>query len=298
MPALYLDTEGAAILLQELRDCYAACAGGESLPEDPIQYADVSEWMNERLPDEQSLEERDYWRKKNPNLKLNLRLPFERKNSGAGAFEPRYFITQLDGAAQALADTLDVPLSSVLLAAWQILLQKFIGDEQLTIGIAGSGRGYEGLDKALGLFEKSLPLTCAIDVNLPANEFVRHVAAAEREAYDLQEFFSWEVLNVNGDANGDRGQPFIPYGFRFDQKPKTLHANGVAFSLYHSFCVADRFKLELACSAGDEGLLAEFRYDPQAFHPGDLERLAEQYAVVLRECWLRTLRPSCDNSRF
>lgn len=282
MPALYLDTEGAAVLLQELRDCYAACPAGESLPEEPIQYADVSEWMNERLQDEQSLEERDYWRKKNPNLKLNLRLPFERKTSGSGAFEPRYFIIQLDGAAQTLADTLDAPLSSVLLAAWQILLQKFIGDEQLTIGIAGSGRGYEGLDKALGLFEKSLPLTCAIDVNLPASEFVRQVAAAEREAYDLQEFFSWEALEVKGDAKLDRGQPFIPYGFRFDQKPKTLQANGVAFSLYHSFCVADLFKLELACSAGDEGLSAEFRYDPQAFNLGDLERLAEQYTVILR----------------
>ncbi len=280
MPALYLDTEGAAILLQQLRDCYAACAGFESLPEDPIQYPDVSEWMNERLQDEQSLEERDYWRKKNPNLKLNLPLPFECKTSGAGAFEPRYFITQLDGAAQTLADAFDVPLSSVLLAAWQILLHKYIGDEHLTIGIAGSGRGYEGLDKALGLFEKILPLTCAIDVDLPAYEFVRHVAAAEREAYDLQEFFTWEALSES--ANGDGAQPFIPYGFRFNRKPKTLQANGVAFSFYHSFCCADRFKLELACSAGDEGLTVEFRYDPLAFNLGDLERLAEQWMVILR----------------
>ena len=280
MPALYLDSEGAAILLQELRDCYAACASGESLPDEPIQYADVSEWMNERLQDEQSREERDYWRKKNSNLKLNLRLPFERKSSGAIAFEPRYFITKLDDAAQTLADTLGVPLSSVLLGAWQILLQKFIGEEQLTIGIAGSGRGYEGLDKSLGLFEKSLPLTCAVDVNLPASEFMRHVAAAGREAYDLQEFFSWEALNES--ANGDGGQPFIPYGFRFNRKPKALQANGILFSLYHSFCCADRFKLELACSAGDEGLLAEFRYDPQAFQLRDLERLAQQYAVILR----------------
>jgi amino acid adenylation domain-containing protein len=280
MPALYLDSEGVLILLQELRDCYAACSSGECLPEDPIQYADVSEWMSERLQDEQSREEKDYWRKKIPNLKLNLRLPFERKSSVTGVFEPRYLITELDDAAQKLADTLGVPLSSVLLGAWQILLQKFIGEEQLTIGIASSGRGYEGLDKALGLFEKSLPLTAAVDVNLPASEFVHHVAVAEREAYDLQEFFSWEALSES--ANGDGGQPFIPYGFRFNRKPKALQTNGISFSLYHSFCCVDRFKLELTCSASDEGLSAELRYDPQAFQLSDLERLAQQYAVILR----------------
>lgn len=282
MSALYMDTEGASILLRELRDCYAACAYGERLPEESLQYVDISEWMNERLRDEQSREERDYWRKKNPDLTFKARLPFERKSSENETFEPRYFGRPLDTAAEVkkFAETLDVPVSSVLLAAWQALLQRFIADEQFTISISGNGRGYEGLNTVLGLFEKSLPLTCKLDPNTPAREFVRQIAAAEREAYELQEFFSWEELI--GSANGDGTHPFVPYGFRFNETPKTLHANGVSFSLYHTFCYADRFKLELACCQSDEGLRADFRYDPQAFQLSDLERLASQYAIILR----------------
>ncbi|HEX8853142.1 MAG TPA: condensation domain-containing protein, partial [Pyrinomonadaceae bacterium] len=62
-PSLYADTTALKIFMQDLGDCYAARLRGEDLPEEPIQYADLSEWQNESLAAEGSEVGHDYWRR-------------------------------------------------------------------------------------------------------------------------------------------------------------------------------------------------------------------------------------------
>ena len=114
-PALCMDTEGASSLLREIRDCYAACAHGEPLPEVKFQYADLSGWMNGLLRDEEAQEERNYWRKKCADQRAltRARLPFEREVGDDVPLNPQYVARGLGAASEAaaLADALGVPLS-------------------------------------------------------------------------------------------------------------------------------------------------------------------------------------------
>ena len=280
LPALCMDTEGASGLLREIRNCYAACAHGEPLPEVKFQYPDLSGWMNGLLRDEEAREERNYWRKRCADRQAltRARLPFERDVDDDAPLHTQYVARGLGAASEAaaLADALGVPLSAVLLSCWQALLHRFTDESEFVIGISSGGRSYEGLDNALGLFEKYLPLECRVDGRMPARDFVRSVAEAEREAHELQEFFSWE------DESSGAGLNFIPYCFGFYRKPEPLRAGDVSLSLYRSHCNTDRFRLKLVTAAGGGELTAEFHYDPSAFRRIDVERLAEGFSAMLR----------------
>lgn len=280
LPALCIDTEAMPGLLREIRDSYAAHAHGEPLPEVKFQYADLSGWMNGLLRDEEAGEERDYWRKKCADRRAltKARLPFEREVGDDAPFNPRYVARSLGGAAEAeaLAASLGVPLSAVLLSCWQALLHRFTGQSEFVLGISSGGRSYEGLDTALGLLEKYLPLECRVDGRVPARDFVLSVAEAEREAHEMQEFFSWE------EEPSGAGPNFIPYCFSFYNRPEPLRAGDVSLSLYRGHCDTDRFRLKLVAVADRSTLDAELHYDLDAFRRSDIERLAAVFSVMLR----------------
>lgn len=279
-PALCMDAEAMPGLLRELACCYAACVHGESLPGVKFQYADLSGWMNGLLRDEEASEERDYWRRKCADRRAltRARLPFEREADADASLNPQYVKRELDAAPEvaALADELGVPLSAVLLSCWLALLQRFTGEGEFVLGLSSDGRGYEGLDGALGLFEKFLPLECRVNMRASARDFIKSVAEAEREAHELQEFFSWD------EEDGTTGVSFIPYCFSFYRKPGPLRVSGLSLSLYRHQGDTDRFRLKLVAMAGaDDELTAEFRYDANAFRRADVERLAAAFSAML-----------------
>jgi amino acid adenylation domain-containing protein len=281
-PALCMDTEAMPGLLREIASCYAACAHGEPLPGVKFHYADLSGWMNGLLRDEEASEERDYWRRRCSDRRAltRARLPFEREAVADAPLNPQYVTMKLDAAPEAasLAERLGVSLSAVLLSCWLALLQRFTGEGELVLGLSSGGRGYEGLDGALGLFEKCLPLECRVNSRADARDFIRSVAEAQREAHELQEFFSWDE-----EGAGTAGVSFIPYCFSFYRNPEPLRVGGLSLSLYRGHCDTDRFRLKLVVGAGAGGELdAEFRYDADAFRRADVERLAAAFSAMLR----------------
>ena len=59
-----------------------------------------------------------------------------------------------------------------LLACWQILLWRLSGQSDFVVGIASDGRTYEGLQEAVGLFGKTLPVSCHLERDLRLSELL------------------------------------------------------------------------------------------------------------------------------
>ena len=62
LPALCADLATLDNLVREISRSYAACVGGEDLPGEPLQYADLAEVLNELLESEDMESGRAYWR--------------------------------------------------------------------------------------------------------------------------------------------------------------------------------------------------------------------------------------------
>src|SRR5437763_6596706 len=80
LPALCADASALKHFIADLSQAYDL--QGETLAEEPLQYADVSAWQDELLQEEDAELHREYWRKIDLSGLSLFRLPFERGDKG------------------------------------------------------------------------------------------------------------------------------------------------------------------------------------------------------------------------
>ena len=267
-PAFAADPASMRILVEELA---AHVAGEVAATDEPMQYADLAQWLRETRESEEGAEGRAFWQATDLSGIEDSRLGLETAVDSDGPFSPEVAPVAVDpGIASAineLAATLDVSPAAPWLAAWQLLLARHTEGERTVVGICSEGRGYEGLDRALGLFRQYLPVASTV---IPADPFVAHVRRAEDvigAAEEQHEFFAL--------ADELRG---LPYLFAHRSAAVTITKPGSTWTLLDRDGVTDRFRLELSV---DEGGDASLRYDPAAFTAEDAACLAEQYTTLL-----------------
>src|SRR5271163_1592602 len=69
-------------LVREISRSYASSLAGEDLSDEPLQYADASQWQNDLLESEDAEEGKKYWRERNVSTVERLRLPAQGSLSG------------------------------------------------------------------------------------------------------------------------------------------------------------------------------------------------------------------------
>jgi amino acid adenylation domain-containing protein len=283
LPAMCADAASLENLAREISHYYAAYFNGADAPDEPAQYADLAEWQNELLESAETKAGRDYWRERSLAAPPAMPLPFENRcreksksGSALGAFTPRSLPVALEPylAAQiaALAQREGTSIKILLQACWQILLWRSAGE--IFIGVSYDGRNYEGLQGALGLFERYLPINCHLEENLTFVEVLKQLDESAREAQAWQECYTWEQID-------DKGVPFFSLCYEYSELQDAYQAGSIDFSVAHLYACTDRFKLKLAALRRADRLNLDFHYDAGHFKRDDVERLAGQFLTLL-----------------
>src|SRR5215217_4055168 len=132
------------VLMRELSALYAAYReGGESpLPELAVQYADYAAWQREHLVLEGELA---YWRERLADAPALLELPTDHPRPAVqtfrGANERVQLPAELLERLRALGRQEGATLYMVVLSAFQALLSKYGGSEDIVVGTPIAGRG-------------------------------------------------------------------------------------------------------------------------------------------------------------
>src|SRR5262249_14618009 len=71
LPALCADTVTLNNLMYEISRSYASQLYGETIPREPLQYANLSQWRNELIKTDEAKNGRDFWYKQSPSIPLN-----------------------------------------------------------------------------------------------------------------------------------------------------------------------------------------------------------------------------------
>jgi amino acid adenylation domain-containing protein/FkbM family methyltransferase len=275
LPALCTDAIGLRNLVNELSRCYAACLRDEKLTDEPLQYVDQSEVLNDLLESEDTETGRAYWRNQDPFSLLNLKLPFERTASSENRFTPQEITLELAAEFSAQLKTLarkhQLSVSVFLLACWQVLLHRFTREPEITIATAFNGRTIEGVEEALGLFVKFLPVT----LNFKENDTLIQIAKQLQEKTD--EMRDWQDYYAPPPSNAP-----LPFAFEFHSLPSAMCAAELRFSLLHLSASADRSALKLTCLESADRILIELSYDEQRHPRAPMQRLAQSYRRLLR----------------
>jgi amino acid adenylation domain-containing protein len=283
LPAYLLDAHGVLNLAAELARTYAEVVAAEEPQREALQYSVVADWFNEVLESEEAQAGRRYWRRIDLSPLPELRLPYERPAAEAGGFTPRCRESRLRGerlaALERLAASQGLPLSTLLLAAWSLLLGRLNGLSEGLVACAVAGRTDDELESNIGSFVRYLPIPYRLESSSPFADFAAALEVAVQEAEEWQECFTWEDL---GEAVASLGvAEFFPFAFESLTLPRDQEAAGVTFSLAAVRAVVDRFTLRLTCVRSREGLGLQLWYDAGRASEDEIELIAARLETLL-----------------
>lgn len=279
LPALYADTITLHNLVHVIGRTYAACAQDQDSDDESMQYADLSEWLNDLLESEETAAGREFWHQQDLSSLPGMKLSFEHHLAEPDPDFDLRFITlpvapELAGQIEHLAANAGSSPAVVMQACWLVLLGRLTGQTNLVLGLAGDGRNYEELEAALGLFARTLPVSSRLDPEVSFHDFLAQVDQAAQAVYEWQEYFSWEQL-------GDIARPGLPFSFEFQPQPEPYVSAGLTFSLERQETCLEPTKVKLVVGQQDETLVIAFYYDATLFKQTDIERLANQYLQLV-----------------
>ncbi|HYG63624.1 MAG TPA: amino acid adenylation domain-containing protein, partial [Thermoanaerobaculia bacterium] len=158
------------IVTAELAAIYGAFVRGlplshAALPELPIQYADFAAWQRQWLSGKVLARQTAYWRRELAGAPTLLALPTARPQSArpvrpspeAGILEIE-LPAELTGTLRVLAQTSGATLFMTLLAAFQTLLHRYTGQEDVLVGSPVANRTRPEIQDLIGLFINTLVL--------------------------------------------------------------------------------------------------------------------------------------------
>src|SRR6185369_1888237 len=148
------------ILVREVTALYAAPS--EGLPEPALQYADYAVWQRSWLAGEVLEGEIAFWRRQLAGLPPLLDLPTDRprpfRKSVRGAVLPLGLPVELGRQTQSLSRREGATLFMTLLAAFQALLARTSGQDDLAVGTPIAGRNRAEIEGLIGFFVNTLVL--------------------------------------------------------------------------------------------------------------------------------------------
>ncbi len=283
LPSLCADFPSLKILVREISRCYECALTGEELPDEAVQYADLSEWQNELFESEDGAAGIAYWRRQDFSELIETRLPFENTSNAEAVFEPRLGTVFMDpdllARIRSLVEKYETSLSTFLLACWQILLWRLNGHADNVIGTSFECRKYEEIADVPGLFAKYLPLRCRLEDALRLEQVLKQTDEQRSEIERWQEWFSWSQNNASLEQN--KRTLFTPLCFDFKDASGKYSAGQVLFSIDKHYVCIDRFIVKLSCDEKDDSLITQLHYDANVCREEDMALLAMQFETLL-----------------
>ncbi|HLM68165.1 MAG TPA: condensation domain-containing protein, partial [Longimicrobium sp.] len=152
------------VLFGELSALYGAFAGGSdsSLPELAVQYADFAVWQREHLRGEVLDGQVAFWKSQLAGAPALLELPTDHPRPAVqtyrGTREPVELPASLLQRLEALGRREGATLYMVLLGAFQVLLSKYSGAQDVVVGSPIAGRTRGETEALIGFFVNTLVL--------------------------------------------------------------------------------------------------------------------------------------------
>ncbi len=168
---LVFDGFSKLVLFRELAALYAALAdgGGSPLPEPQLQYGDFAEWQRSWLQGELLERELAHWQEELAGMPTTLELPTDHARPAVASMRGAWLRTTLPAplvaALQALAQQEGTTVYAVLLAAFDLLLHRYSGQDDIALGMPVDARDRPELEGAIGVFVDTVVLRVDLSGN-------------------------------------------------------------------------------------------------------------------------------------
>ncbi|MEH2080879.1 MAG: condensation domain-containing protein [Nostoc sp.] len=285
---IIFDGWSMGVLLKELAVVYQAfCTGKPStLSELPIQYADFAYWQRQHLQGEVLESQLAYWKTQlGGNLSV-LELPTDKRRSPVqtfrGARQHLLLPKSLTQSLMVLSQREGATLFMTLLAAFQILLYRYTGSDDIVVGSPIAGRNRTETEKLIGVFINTLVLRTYIDGKLGFRELLAQVRKIAIDAF-AHSCIPFEKLVEELQQNRDLSHtPLFQVLFQLRNVPnETAEVQGLRFEDFQFNRGIAAFDLTLDIVDTPAGLACQFEYNTDLFYAATIDRMAGHFQTLL-----------------
>ena len=287
---IVFDAWSDEILRRELAALYGAALAGQSspLPSLPIQYADFAIWQRQWLQGSILEAQLNYWKKQLQGAPAFLDLPTDYPRPVQQTFRGRSLTFSLP---QALLQALErlgqqegTTLFMTLLAAWQVLLSRYTGQEDIVVGIPVANRTQLEMENLIGFFVNTLALRTDLSGNPSFREVLRRVREVALEAYSHQDAPFEQVVEAVQPPRDASRSPLFQVMFSLENTTMaSLDLPGLRVQAVDIEDQVAKFDLSLSLQSGSDSLSGVLEYNTDLFAEATIERMAQHFQIAIAD---------------
>ena len=274
-------------LYREFATLYDAFARGDDspLPELPVQYADFAVWQRRRLRDDLLTQQLNYWREQLREATV-LDLPTDRPRppvqTFAGAAQEMRLPRHLVEALKSLGRGEHATLFMTLLAAFQTLLHRYTGQDDIVVGTPIAGRTRVEVEQLIGFFVNMLVLRTDAAGDPTFREFLGRAARVAFDAYAHQDIPFERLVGELHPARDPSRNPFFQVVFALQNASQPSPSIGqLTLTRIATHKPYTRFDLEVHFHEIEDGLVGRFVYNTMLFDKPTIARMTQHFRVLL-----------------
>lgn len=274
------------VLLPELWAIYQARVSGmvAQLPTLPMQYADFANEQQRMAQRDELIGHLDYWREQLANAPPLLPLPTDYPRLPVRSYRGRLHAfmipSQLTSALKALSQREGVTLYMTLLAAFQALLYRYSGQDDMVLGTTTTGRKRAETRLLMGAFRNMLALRCDLSGNPPFRTLLHRVRAAIIAAQEHDEL-PFELLVQALCPEEPQGyMPLVQVVLSLEEPHQRLPSGWQVMPVNVDMGTAS-FDLLLELDEQADGLMGRFIYRTDLFHEATIARMVGHWQTLL-----------------
>jgi amino acid adenylation domain-containing protein len=277
---------GYRVFLPELVALYDAFSQGQPspLPDLPFQFGDYALWQRERMRDSALQPHMQYWRRQLSGQLPSLHLPASGSapavQTFGGAMHSVSLPSTLSESLSEVCRQEGVTLFMTLLAAFNVLLYRYSGQEDILVGSNTAGRRHPGSEKLLGYFLNTVPLRTDLSGDPTFRQLLDRVRGVTLEALSHDEVpLDQLVAELQPERDPNRN-PLFQILFSLEP-PLSPVAPAWDLTCIEVETGATKFELCMVLDDRPEGLLCRLIYTTALFDAGTVRRMAEHWKTLL-----------------
>jgi len=286
------DGWSTGVLERELRALHDAFSRGEPspLPPLPVQYADWAAWQRRRWEEGGLDAQVEYWRQALAGAPEVLELPADRPlpavPTHAGARRFFHLPESVIAPARALARREGATLFMVLMAAYDVLLSRLSGSEDVVVGTQVAGRTRAETEGLVGFFVNNLALRTDLSGDPSFRELVVRVRRAALDAYAHQDLPFQKLVDALGVERTMAYSPIFQASFVFQPAEDAAEAAAAARAGDPVLPAAPlsrpaQYELTFDLHEAGAGVIGVAAYSTERFDHATAERFVDAYRLLL-----------------
>ncbi|WP_431129244.1 amino acid adenylation domain-containing protein [Variovorax paradoxus] len=288
----HIIADGASLhlLVGEFVAQYRARVRGEGLelPPLPIRYADYAAWQRNWLEAGEKDTQLAYWTERlgTGNPVLQLATDHSRRPSGHYT-AARHGVDLAPELVQGLhkrARAQGATLFTVLLAAFQALLHRYTGQQDIRVGVSVANRHRAETEGVIGLFVNTQVMRSAVESRMSLAKVLAQAKEAAMGAQAHQDLPFEQLVEALQPERSLSVSPLFQVMFSHERTDsRTLkQLPGLELEEYPLAAPVAQFELVLSTSEDVDGRLhASFIYASELFDQGTIERMTAHYVAML-----------------